>query len=98
MTTPNDRSRRDDDVHRPNPEHAATDSNAAAKQDQVKADHAALEESARRVEASVPSDGEAATDPRAAAIQDQVRADRDELRESARRVEQSAPVDRTDRR
>jgi uncharacterized protein involved in exopolysaccharide biosynthesis len=88
MTTPNDR-----DAHRPNPDNAATDPNAAAKQDQIKADHDALQDSARRVESSVPASGEAATDPTAAALQDRVKADRDRLQESARRVEQSAPAD-----
>lgn len=37
-------------------EHAAVDPAAAAKQDQVRADHRALEESARRVESSVSSE------------------------------------------
>jgi hypothetical protein len=41
--------------HQTNPDHAATDPRAAAQQDQVKRDHDKLEESARRVEASVPA-------------------------------------------
>ena len=58
MTTPNDRSRGDNssEVHHADPDHAAVDPRAAAKQDQVKADHDALEASARRVESSVSSD------------------------------------------
>ena len=85
MTTPNDR--------RPDPDNAATDPRAAAQQDQVKRDHDALEEQARRVEASVPSNQQPATDPDAAAKQDQVRADHDRMQESARRVEASVPAD-----
>lgn len=85
MTTPND--------HHANPDNAATDPAAAAKQDQVRADHDALQESARRVEASAPANvrdpREAATDTAAAAKQDQTRADHDALQESARRVEAS---------
>lgn len=49
MTTPKDRT------HRADPEHAETDPRDAALQEQVRADHDALEESARRVEASVPA-------------------------------------------
>jgi hypothetical protein len=44
--------------HHANPDHAATDPRTAAKQEQVKRDHAALEESARRVDASVSSDND----------------------------------------
>jgi hypothetical protein len=100
MTNPNDRTDRDNtaDVHRANPDHAAVDPKSAAVQDQVKADHDALQESARRVESSVPSNmsdpRNAATDPRAAAIQDQVKADHDALQESARRVDASVNADR----
>ena len=78
-----------------NPNNAATDPRAAAKQDQVKRDHDVLEESARRVQSSVsapdhrPDPNHAATDPRAAAKQEQVKRDHDELEESARRVEES---------
>ena len=74
-----------------NPDNAATDVRAKAQQDQVRADHDALQESARRVEASVPSNDQPATDPVAAARQDQVRADHDRLEESARRVDATAP-------
>jgi hypothetical protein len=80
------------DTERVNPDNAATDTDAAAVQDQIKADAQALRESARRVEASLPEDGEAATDPNAAAIQDEVRASHDELEEQARRVEASVPA------
>lgn len=73
------------------PRAAEVDPRAAATQDQVRADHAALEESARRVQSSVPANGEAATDRDAAAKQDQVKADHDRLEESARRVESSVP-------
>ncbi|HYR29025.1 MAG TPA: hypothetical protein VEU30_11210 [Thermoanaerobaculia bacterium] len=88
MTTPNNRS---------NPDNAATDPRAAAVQDQVKRDHDALEESARRVESSVSSTGGAVTDPAAAAKQDRVREDHDRLEESARRVEASVPPEVRDR-
>jgi hypothetical protein len=88
-----------------NPDKAATDPNAAAAQEQVKRDHDRLEDSARRVEASVRNtDGGAATDPDAAAKQDRVREDRDRLQESARRIEASVsdevrntPVQRAER-
>jgi hypothetical protein len=90
---PNDRAN-DRDLNDARPE-VATDARAAARQEQVKADHAALEESARRVESSVHSTPvqEAATDPAAAAKQDQMKADHDALQESARRVESSVPAD-----
>jgi hypothetical protein len=81
MTTPND--------HHVNPDHAATDPAAAAKQDQIRADHAALQESARRIDASQQT----TTDASAAAKQDQVRADHDALEESARRVKSSVSAD-----
>ena len=81
------------DVRRVNPDNAATDPNAAAQQNQVKADHDALQESARRVQSSVPSNQQPATDPDAAATQDRVKADRDRLQESARRVESSVSAD-----
>ncbi|MDQ3281562.1 MAG: hypothetical protein M3Q69_09125 [Acidobacteriota bacterium] len=81
------------DVRRHNPENAATDPNAAAQQNQVKADRAALEEQARRVDASTPANGEAATDPDAAATQDRVRADHDRMQAQAARVEASVPAD-----
>jgi hypothetical protein len=74
----------------------SNDPNNAASQDQVKRDHDALEESARRVEASVPSNQQPATDSRNAAKQDQVRADHDALADSARRVESSASQPTTD--
>lgn len=99
MTSSNDTKDRGNsgDVRRVNPDNAATDPNAAAQQDQVKADRNALEEQARRVEASVPGDTrdprQAATDPDAAAAQDRVKADHDRMQESARRVEASVPAD-----
>lgn len=95
MTTPSNPNERgtEGEVRQANPDNAATDRNAAAKQDQVRRDHDALEESVRRVEASVPSNQQAATDPAAAAKQDQVRADHDRLQESARRVENSVSAD-----
>ena len=43
-------------VQKPDPNNAAVDPKAAARQDQVKADHDALQESARRVNSSVSSD------------------------------------------
>jgi hypothetical protein len=96
---PNDGGRTED-VNRVNPDNAATDPRAAAQQDQVKADHDALQEQARRVEASVPGgtggtadQRHAATDPDAAAAQDRVKADHDRMQESARRVEASVPAD-----
>lgn len=92
---PNDRSNSGStgEVRQHDPNNAATDPNAAAQQDQVKADRDALQEQARRVEASVPSSGEAATDRDAAAAQDRVKADHDRIQESARRVEASVPAD-----
>lgn len=45
-----------DQVRNADPAKAAVDRVAAARQDQVRADHDALEESARRVESSVPAD------------------------------------------
>ncbi|HEX7153006.1 MAG TPA: hypothetical protein VF618_16080 [Thermoanaerobaculia bacterium] len=96
MNSPN-RGNDRDDIHHTNPDHAATDPRAAAQQDQVKADHDALAEQARRVEASVPDNvtdpRRAATDPEAAATQDRVKADHDRMAESARRVEASVPAD-----
>jgi hypothetical protein len=92
------------DVRRVNPDNAATDPNAAAQQDQVKADHDALQESARRVESSVSADvrdtpvqpanlGTTATDDNAQSIRnvDDARRNADAARDSARRVEQSVP-------
>ncbi len=102
LNNPND-GRNTGGVHRVNPDNAATDPRAAAQQDQVRADHDALQEQARRVEASVPGGtgftegaadpGHAATDPGAAAVQDRVKADHDRMQESARRVEASVPAD-----
>lgn len=99
----NENRRNDDAVTRDgerhaDPANAATDPHAAAQQAQVKADHDALEESARRVESSVEGRnatfaGEAATDPAAARKQDQVKADHDALAASARRVESSVSAD-----
>lgn len=91
MTNRNDAN--DANVRQHNPDNAATDPNAAAQQNQVKADHDALQEQARRVEASVPANGEAATDPDAAAAQDQVHADHDRMEAQTRRVEASVPAD-----
>jgi hypothetical protein len=100
MTTPNDRS---NDVQ------AATDPTAAAKQDQIKADHDRLAESARRVEASVPAGvrdtpvqpahATSATEDTAQSLRnvDAARDNADAARESARRVEQSVPEGTTDR-
>ena len=45
---------RDNGVRRADPNQAATDPSAAARQDQMKRDHDALADSARRVEGSVP--------------------------------------------
>lgn len=99
MTSSNNQNDRGNtgDVRHVNPDNAATDPNAAAQQDQVKADKNALQEQARRVEASVPGNTldprHAATDPGAAAAQDRVKADHDQLEDSARRVEASVPAE-----
>ncbi len=74
----------DRETHQADPSHAATDRGAAAQQEQVKRDHDRLEESARRVESSVPSSG-AATDAGAAEQQDRVAGNAGALRDSARR-------------
>jgi hypothetical protein len=68
----------DDELRRTDRRDAAVDPDAAAVQDQVRADNRALREQARRVEASVPADGEAAIDPDAAAVQEQVKADHEQ--------------------
>jgi hypothetical protein len=95
---------------RTSPQGAEIDPAAATRQDQVRADHDAMQESARRVAASVPDSvrdnpvrqanpsgaNDAATDPRAAALQDQVRKDHDALQESARRVESSISAETRD--
>jgi hypothetical protein len=97
MTSPNDSDagRRSGEIRPVDPENAATDPRAAAQQDQIKADHEALQQSARRVESSVQGSARdtAATDPAAAALQDRTKADHDRLQESARRVESSVPAD-----
>lgn len=88
-------------THQADPAHAATDPRAAAQQEQVKADHDALEESARRVESSAGGSnarvGDAATDPAAARKQEQVKADHEALAASARRVEASVSPEVRDR-
>ena len=111
MSDRNDRDERAGAGRHVDPANAATDPRAAAQQEQVKADHAALEESTRRVEASVGNSGadttrrEPATDPQAAEKQEQMKADHDELAASARRVESSVspdvrntPIQHTDHR
>ena len=90
-------------VRHADPQQAAVDAGAAAQQDQVKADRDALQESAQRVDSSIPAgvrdtpvaQGNAggAVDSAAAALQDQVRADHDALQASARRVESSVSAD-----
>ena len=75
----------DDELRRTDRRDAAVDPDAAAVQDQVRADNRALREQARRVEA--------ATDPDAAAVQEQVKADHDQLEEQARRIANSVPAD-----
>lgn len=93
MDNRNDRSGGPEgEVRRPNPDNAATDPNAAAQQDRMRADHDALQESARRVDASAPNGG-AAIDREAADTQDRVHAEHDRMQESARRVEASVPAD-----
>ena len=92
MTTPNDR----DDVHRTNPDHAATDPRAAAQQDQVKRDHDLLEESARRVESSVSSDVRDTPVQPANRGADEARENADAARDSARRVESSVSSETRD--
>ena len=72
------------------PNKAATDPRAAAKQEQVKRDTEALRDSARRNE---NTSEQAETDPRAAELQERVHRDHDRLEESARRVESSVPAD-----
>ncbi|HUR81425.1 MAG TPA: hypothetical protein VM733_11700 [Thermoanaerobaculia bacterium] len=69
------------------------DPNGLAQQDQVKRDRDALEEQARRVDASVPANDRAATDPRAAAVQDRVHSDHDRMQEESRRIAASVPSD-----
>jgi hypothetical protein len=86
MAEPRDRN----DSHQADPNHAATDPRAAARQDQVRADHAALEESARRIQSSTDR---GATDSSAAARDSQRRADHDALERSAQRVAASVPAD-----
>jgi hypothetical protein len=81
------------DVRRHNPDNAATDPNAAAQQEQVKADHDALQAQAARVEASVPRNNQPATDPDAAATQDRVKADHDRMQAQSARIEASVPAD-----
>lgn len=97
---PNDRGNggNSGDVRHVNPDNAATDPRAAAQQEEVRANHDALQEQARRVEASVPSGDlrdpqQAATDPDAAAAQDRVKADHDAMQAQSRRVEASVPAD-----
>lgn len=71
---------------------AATDASAAAKQDQVHADHDALQESARRVRASVPADVRntpVQAPDRNANDANTAHDNAQAARESARRVEQS---------
>ena len=83
MANANDRSNtgKTGEVRHADPNNAATDPRAAAQQDQIKADHDALQRSAERTNApSTP-----ATDPRAAAKQDQVRAVHDAMQRSATR-------------
>jgi hypothetical protein len=83
-----------------NAQNAATDPQAAAKQDQVKRDHDVLEESARRVEASVPShvrdtpiqpSDAAENTAQPARNADDARRNADAARDSARRVDESIP-------
>jgi hypothetical protein len=81
----------------------SVDPNAAAKQDQVKRDHDALEASARRVESSVPSQVRdtpvqpmSATDTGDGA--EEAHENANAARESARRVQNSAPDLDTDPR
>jgi hypothetical protein len=86
------------DTHHADPKHAAVDPAAAAKQEQVKADHAALEESARRVESSVSSavrDTPIRPADTTTGDAEDARRNADIARESARRVEASVdhPVD-----
>ena len=87
-----DSRERASETHHANPDHAATDPAAAARQDQVKADHAALEESARRIDATV-NENSTRTDPQASARDAQRRADHDALERSADRVAASVPAD-----
>ncbi|HEX8618931.1 MAG TPA: hypothetical protein VF911_15215 [Thermoanaerobaculia bacterium] len=86
-------------VQRANPDNAATDTNLAAQQDQVRANRDALQEQERRVDASVSSEtrdtpvqpmGDTNRDN--ADRQDQMKADHDALQEQARRVDASMPA------
>lgn len=109
MSSPNDRNT--GGGTRPiDPENAATDPRAAAQQDQIRADHEALQEASRRVQSSVPPDvRDTPIQPAnfAGAIDeaqldrdlDDARRHADQVRETARRLEESVPeeVDR-DRR
>jgi hypothetical protein len=88
----NSQNRNGRDENRADPNRAATDPRAAEQQRQLKADHDAIEASARRVAAS-GGDAGTTTDPEAAAQQDRIKADHDALEESARRVRGSVPRD-----
>ena len=92
------------DVRHANPDLATVDRDAAAKQDRVKADHDVLQESARRVEASVPesvretpvqqpdrSNSSGDDDAQSIRNLEDSRRNADAARESARRVEESTP-------
>lgn len=107
MTTPNDRnaSGRIGEVRPVDPENAATDPRAAAQQDQIKADHEALEESARRVQSSVPAEvrdtpiqpanvDTAIDEAQLDRDLDAARRHADEVREAARRLHESVPEER----
>jgi hypothetical protein len=110
MTSSNDQNNRGGstgEVRRVNPDNAATDPSAAAQQNQVKADHDALQEQARRVESSVPPDvrdtpvqranpGTDATEDTGRPVRnaDAARDNADAARESARRVQDSVAGER----
>ena len=92
-----------DDVRRANTERPAVDREAARRQDEVKANHDALEAQARRVESSVSADVRSTpigemnrSDFEAAANQSRVHADHDAMEASARRVSASVSTSSED--
>lgn len=103
MSNANDRN----DTRHADPDKAATDSRAAAQQEQVKEDHDALQGFARRVESSVPADvretpiqhtdlNAGAGDTQNSNGADAARRNADIARDSARRVEDSVSDTETD--
>lgn len=92
MNRSSDPNRRDDDSETP----ATTDPAGVAVQEQVRADHDALQEQAARVAATVPASVRntpiQSSDVAAEAIQEQVKADRDALQDQADRIAATVPA------